>query len=213
MMLYASATLALGVAALGSIPHSDESQRAPSRPARAANTAYFPDLHCRQPRNRGFPFDRIQPSDTRRHPEVLSLGFHSYLHGRSHAYSADRGSRRARRQDGPQLVVPAAMTSWEITGVVAWAFYRATNNRLMTADLWTGKRTGTKWFSATYAWFNRWNGKQFGQGFSANGDAVYGAPGSELAIGSVDRQAQQDRCALGTRLSLAMRQHKGQLTS
>jgi hypothetical protein len=79
----------------------------------------------------------------------------------------------------PSIIEPAT-APWEITGAVAWATYKATNNRSLTTDIWRESQSLPRWLAASRGWFNRWNGQRFEQGFCGNGAAVYTAEGSEL---------------------------------
>jgi|SRR5579871_2934894 len=79
-----------------------------------------------------------------------------------------------------QLTLSPAAAPWEIAGAVAWASYRMTNNRSLTADLWKGTSTTPRWFAAINSWFNRWDGQRFEQGFCDSGGVIYDATGSEL---------------------------------
>jgi hypothetical protein len=79
----------------------------------------------------------------------------------------------------PSPVEPA-MAPWEINGAIAWAVYRATNNRLLTLDIWRGQRTSPYWFATSPNWLNHWDGKNFEQGFCGSRVVIYHAPGTEL---------------------------------
>jgi len=79
----------------------------------------------------------------------------------------------------PTVVEPATVP-WEITGAVAWASYKVTNNRSLTRDLWQGTHTVPRWFVASHGWFNRWDGHSFEQGFCGRSAVIYSAQGSEL---------------------------------
>jgi hypothetical protein len=93
----------------------------------------------------------------------------------------------------PSAIEPAT-APWEITGAIAWASYRTTNNRSLTLDLWRGTQTLPRWFAASQGWFNRWNGQRFEQGFCDGIVVIYSAEGSELwswntSTGELGKQA------------------------
>jgi hypothetical protein len=79
----------------------------------------------------------------------------------------------------PSAIEPAT-APWEITGAVAWATYKVTNNRSLMLDPWRGSRTLPRWLAASHGWFNRWDGQRFEQGFCGNDAIIYSAEGSEL---------------------------------
>jgi hypothetical protein len=83
-------------------------------------------------------------------------------------------------EDKAASAVDPATAPSEITGAVAWATYKATNNRLLTLDFWQGRQTLPRWVTASHGWFNRWNGQRFEQGFCGNDAVIYSAEGSEL---------------------------------
>ena len=84
-------------------------------------------------------------------------------------------------EEKPPSAVEPATAPWEIAGAVAWASYLATNNRLLTLDLWQGGRTVPSWVATPQDWFNRWDGKTFSQGPCREG-ATFNVSGSELWI-------------------------------
>jgi hypothetical protein len=81
-------------------------------------------------------------------------------------------------EDRPASFAEPASAPWEIGGAIAWASYRNTNSRLLTAYLW--KQASYHWFATHPHRFSRWNGHSFEQGFCGGGAAIYSASGSEL---------------------------------
>ena len=80
----------------------------------------------------------------------------------------------------PSIIEPAT-APWEITGAIAWATYKVTNNRSLMLDPWRGSRTLPRWLAASHGWFNRWDGQRFEQGFCDSSVVIYGVEeGSEL---------------------------------
>jgi hypothetical protein len=83
-------------------------------------------------------------------------------------------------EDKDRSAIEPATAPWEIAGAVAWATYKATNNRSLTLDLWQASQTLPRWLAASHGWFNRWNGHNFEQGFCGNDAVIYGVEGGEL---------------------------------
>jgi hypothetical protein len=81
-------------------------------------------------------------------------------------------------EDRPASFVEPASAPWEIGGAIAWASYRNTNSRLLTADLW--KLAPYHWFATLPNWFSRWNGGSFVQGPCSEGATYSAASGSGL---------------------------------
>ena len=82
--------------------------------------------------------------------------------------------------DRPLSRIDPATAPSEISGAIAWAAYKVTNNRLLTLDIWRGSQTAPRWFATPPGWFNRWDGQRFDQGFCGSNAVIYGAQGVEL---------------------------------
>jgi hypothetical protein len=83
-------------------------------------------------------------------------------------------------EDKGASAIEPATAPWEITGAVAWATYKATNNRSLTLDLWHESQTLPRWIEAAHDRFNRWDGHRFEQGFCGSSAVIYSAEGSEF---------------------------------
>jgi hypothetical protein len=82
-------------------------------------------------------------------------------------------------EDKAASTIEPATASYEISGAVAWAFYKATNSRMLALDRWRATRTVPQWVATPPEWFNRWNGRSFEQG-PCGGAVSYSVAGSEL---------------------------------
>jgi hypothetical protein len=81
-------------------------------------------------------------------------------------------------EDRAASFVEPATAPWEITGAVAWASYRLTNNRLSMVEAWR-RPAAYRWYATPHNWFNRWNGHQFQQG-PCTAVVAYGGSGQEF---------------------------------
>ena len=79
-------------------------------------------------------------------------------------------------EDNHTLAIAPATAPWEISGAVAWAFYNATNSRMLMASTW---HNDWRWFATSSNWFNRWSGNSLTQG-PCGGAVAYSASGAEL---------------------------------